>query len=115
MIRFYTLFVVLLTFGGLLNIAFAQNVEFPDENLAKKVCQALNLPAGAAIPKAQLATLTVLDASASEHTAAAEKISDLTGLEHAVQLTELNLSFNQITDINPIAGLTAAHAVRALV
>ena len=104
--RFYTLFVALLVLGGLLNIASAQNVEFRDANLAGKVRSALNLPAGAAIPIAQLETLTVLDASASEETAAAEKISDLTGLEHAVQLTELNLSFNQITDINPIAGLT---------
>lgn len=41
---FYTLFAVLLAFGSLLNIASAQNVEFPDANLANKVRGALNLP-----------------------------------------------------------------------
>ena len=104
--RFHTLCVVLLVLGGLINIASAQNVEFRDANLAGKVRSALNLPADAAIPIAQLETLTVLDASASEETAAAEKIGNLIGLEHAVQLTELNLSYNQIIDIGPLAGLT---------
>ena len=82
------------------------NVEFRDVNLAKKVREALNLPAGAAIPKAQLATLTFLDASAPQDTVAQEKISDLTGLEHATQLMELYLWRNQIRNITPLAGLT---------
>ena len=71
--RFYTLFVALLVLGGLINIASAQNVEFRDANLAGKVRSALNLPAGAAIPKAQLGTLTVLDASASEEYSSGRK------------------------------------------
>ena len=81
-------------------------VTFPDANLASKVRQAINLPAGAAISEAQLATLIVLDVSASPDVAPQEKISDLTGLEHATQLTEINLQFNQIKDISPLAGLT---------
>ena len=79
-------------------MVLAENVEFPDVNLANTVREALNLPAGAAIPKAQLETLTILDASMGD-------IRHLTGLEHATQLTELYLSFNQVRDINPLTGL----------
>ena len=99
--RFYTYVIFTLIFCSSLNLALAENVEFPDINLANKVRAALDLPAGADIPKAQLATLTVLDASAPE-----EQINDLTGLEHATQLTALNLNFNQIRDLSPLTGLT---------
>ena len=81
-------------------------VTFSDANLASKVREALNLPAGAAISEAQLATLIVLDASVSPDAAPQEKISDLTGLEHATQLTEISLQFNQIKDISPLTRLT---------
>ena len=97
--RLYTYVIFMVIFGNWLNFAAAQNVEFPDINLANKVREALNLPADAAIPKAQLATLTVLDAWA-------EQIHDLTGLENAEQLMELYLEGNEINDISPLAGLT---------
>lgn len=35
--------------------------------------------------------------------AAAEGIADLTGLEYASFLTDLNLSHNQITDVSPLS------------
>ena len=77
----------------------------PDPNLAAAVRKALNLPAGAAITEAQLATLTVLNAEAP-NVPPEEKITDLTGLEHATALRELNLNFHQISDITPLTGLT---------
>ena len=104
--RFYTHALLIVIFGSWLNLAAAQNIEFPDENLANKVRTALGLPADAAIPKAELATLTVLDASAPEDAAPAEQISNLTGLEHATQLIEVYLDFNAIVDLRPLAALT---------
>ena len=74
------------------------NVEFPDVNLAIKVREALNLPDGAAIPKAEIATLT-------EFYAPEASIGDLTGLEFATNLTRLNLRDNNLSDISPVSGL----------
>ena len=37
---------------------------------------------------------------------ALKKISDLSGLEYAVNITTLNLSYNQISDITPISNMT---------
>ena len=104
--RFYTYVIFTIIFGSWLNLAPAQNVVFPDANLANKVREALNLPAGAVIREAQLATLTGLDAGATEDTALEAKIRDLTGLEHATQLEWLYLDSNEISDITPLAGLT---------
>ncbi len=74
-------------------------VEFADINLANKARTALGVPAGAAIWNTALAELRELDASG-------EKISDLTGLEHATNLTQLNLESNNISDISALAELT---------
>ena len=104
--RLYTYVIFTIIFGSWLNLAPAQNVVFPDANLANKVREALNLPAGAVIPEAQLATLTDLDAGATEDAALEAKIRDLTGLEHATQLEWLYLDSNEISDITPLAGLT---------
>ena len=81
-------------------------VEFPDVNLAKRVREVLYLPAGAAIPKVQLTTLTILDASTRNDAAPEEMIRDITGLEHATRLLELGLSGNKISNIKPLTGLT---------
>jgi Leucine-rich repeat (LRR) protein/WD40 repeat protein len=97
--HFFTFIIFIIIFTSGLNLVSAENVEFPDANLANIVREALDLPAGADIPKAQLATLTSLSA-------AGEGISNLTGLEHALQLTELYLDFNRISDISPLTGLT---------
>ena len=75
------------------------NVNFPDTHLADEVRQALSLPNGANIPKAQLATLTDLRIPM-------KGITDLTGLEFATQLEVLDLSDNDIVDLSPLAGLT---------
>ena len=88
-------------------------VVFRDANLAKKVREALNLPAGADIPKAQLATLMHLDASVfstgNETQAQFEKIliKDLTGLEHATRLKTLLLVNHRVSNLSPLTDLTS--------
>ena len=85
-------------------------VEFADTTLARKVRQELRLPTGDGveflkIPKSELEKLTTLNNSF------ARDITDLTGLEHATQLRELDISLTGIgnvapLDITPLAQLT---------
>ncbi len=51
------------------------------------------------ITSSEMATLRTFNASNKD-------ISDLTGLEHATNLTELNLTSNRIVDITPLTSLT---------
>ena len=83
---------------ALCGASFAQLVEIPDPNLRRAVREALNLPAGTSIMQADMQQLTGLSASDRQ-------ISDLTGLEHAVNLTDLGLGSNNISDLTPLAGL----------
>ena len=84
-------------------------VEFVDAKLAEEVRSALNLDSKGAhidflkIPEAALAKLTELYSS-SRHLSV--KITNLTGLEHATQLTNLKLSYNDISDVTPLAQLS---------
>ena len=105
-----SIFVVLLLICGLQSISYAQNApddtiaEFVDVNLAKAVREHLGLDTGDGvdilkIPKAELVKLTKLWVVSIE-------IKNITGLEHATQLTELNLHFSQISDITPLEKLT---------
>ncbi len=79
-------------------------VEFVDANLATLVRRALDLDTGDGvdllkIPKEKLTKLRgVYDRVG--------KIRDLTGLEHATELTKLDLFLHQVIDITPLAGLT---------
>lgn len=91
-----------LIFGMLLSaipagVAAIEVVTFNDRNLEAAVRDALGKPTGD-ITDADMAGLTRLDASGRE-------ISDLSGLEHAVNLGFLNLRHNQISDIGALAGL----------
>ena len=79
--------------------AVAQNVVFPDANLAAKVRSALNLAPDADIPLADLQALHDLTAPDAE-------ITDLTGLEKATGLNGLQLYNNPIADFTPIGSLT---------
>ncbi len=86
----------------------ATPVTIPDANLRAAIEEALGKASGAPITKAELRSLTRLEANDSG-------ISDLTGLESATTLSYLNLSSwpsddlpdNNITDISPLAGLTS--------
>ena len=75
------------------------NVVMPDAKLAAAVRKALGLGSNAAITKQKIQGLTELDARDSQ-------IKNLTGLEHATQLTYLFLYNNQISDVSPLRGLT---------
>ena len=84
-------------------ISPAEVVEIPDANLAAAVKAALNLPSSVVLTSHTMLDLTYLDASTN-------KISDLTGLQYATNLSYLHLGYldradNQIKDITPLAGL----------
>jgi len=73
-------------------------VSFPDTELEDVVRDALDKSDGD-ITDADMATLNELDADD-------EEISDLSGLEYAVNLRELDLEDNQVSDLGPLANLT---------
>ena len=74
-------------------------VIIPDANLRAAIETALGKASGAPITRAEMASLTRLEASDSD-------IRDLTGLEFATGLTSLILSGNYIPDLTPLSGLT---------
>jgi hypothetical protein len=78
--------------------AASEDVSFPDANLEAAVRDALRKPEEG-ITVDDMATLGVLDADD-------RGISDLSGLEHAVNLRELDLEGNEISDLGPLANLT---------
>ncbi|MCL0106654.1 leucine-rich repeat domain-containing protein [Peptococcaceae bacterium] len=73
-------------------------VTFLDANLEAAIRDALRKPTGD-ITKVDMAELINLEADR-------RGITNLSGLEYAVNLTSLQLEDNQITDITPLAGLT---------
>ena len=80
----------------------AENTQLriPDDGLRSAIETALGKDAGDAITADEMAELTELVAESAG-------IEDLTGLEHAVNLTRLDLSRNSVKDLSPLAGLTA--------
>ena len=84
--------------------AFAQNVNFPDANLAVAVRSALGLAEGADIPLTSLQGMTQLFASNAG-------ITNLTGLEQATSLRNLQLNHSRITNLTPLSGLTSLTSV----
>ena len=75
-------------------------VEISDPNLSAAIRESLNLPDGIPITQVSMRQLNRLDASNRQITA-------LTGLEHALNLTALNLAGNDISDLRPIVSLLA--------
>ena len=77
-------------------------VIFPDQNLEAAIREALNKPEGP-ITSEDLAGLTVLNAPGRD-------ISDLTGIEHCINLRELHLwGGNKVSDITSLSNLTNLH------
>ena len=74
-------------------------VYIPDANLRAVIEEALGKATGAPITAEEMATLVNL------RTAEAKGISDLTGLEFATNLRNLNIGSNSISDLSPLAGL----------
>ena len=75
-------------------------VTIPDADLRAAIETALRKASGASISRAEMASLTRLEAQDSY-------IRDLTGLEFATGLISLNLSNNIISDLTPLSGLTS--------
>ena len=78
--------------------ASAQVVEIPDPNLEKAVREALELTDNAPLTQQEMLKLTYL-------TPFNQGITDLTGLEHATNLNDLNLGLNRIDNLEPLASL----------
>ena len=76
----------------------SEDVSFPDANLEAAVRDALRI-SEEGITVDDMATLSVLDADD-------RGISDLSGLEHAVNLRDLDLEDNEISDLGPLSNLT---------
>ena len=102
--RFYPLFVTLVAFSSWLNVAAANIVQMPDANLTAVVRETLDLGSNEAITQQALQGLTNLNAQWKQ-------ITDLTGLEHATNLTWLYLWDNQINDLTPIKNLKTLHTL----
>lgn len=82
-------------------------VSIPDLNLEIAIRDTLAIPAPAPITEGDMATLTTLSTGHGALTPDGLKVSDLTGLEYAVNLNELILTSDLVTDLTPISGLTS--------
>ena len=74
-------------------------VTFPDANLEAAVREKLGKASG-------YITVDDMKSMTGKLTARNKNISDLSGLEHAINITELDLWYNQITDITPLKNIT---------
>ena len=88
----------LLTYLTLSLAATAQVIDIPDPNLRAAVENALGKASGAPITVSEMEILKHLEARNAN-------IGNLTGLEHATNLTRLSLGDNAITDISVLSGL----------
>ena len=75
-------------------------VSIPDANLRAKVRSNLGLEADDPLTQQKMQKLTMLS------TGEGAEVKNITGLEHATQLTLLGISKSQISDITPLANLT---------
>ena len=83
----------------LITHAHAQVVSIPDPNLEKAIREALKLSDETAVTQQEMQNLRVLDINGNRG------ITNLTGLEYALNLDYLSVGDNQIRDIHPLAGL----------
>ena len=75
-------------------------ISIPDPNLATAVREMLGLAAGVPITQLDMLTLTALNNTVQKN------ITNLTGLEHAGNLVDVDLGGNEISDITSITKLT---------
>ena len=90
---------ILLIFLSIASTSTAQTVTIPDSNLRAAIATELGKASGDPITVSDMAALRRLTARESN-------INDLTGLEHAINLTSLDLLGNSISDITSLSGLT---------
>ena len=97
---------------GTTHLVAPPRVEFVDANLAEVVRRTLDLDTTGRhidllkIPEAALAQLRHLEYNAEYNASERFRISNLTGLELATQLTTLSLINNNLHDLTPLAQLT---------
>ncbi len=84
----------------LITVEFDHSVDIPDPNLRAAIERELGRTSIAPIMAADMESLTTLEADRTD-------ISDLTGLEAAINLTELRLNANNISDISALSKLTS--------
>ena len=94
----YLVGLVLILFNVASGVGMAQEAWMPDANLRQAVREALELPDDVLLTQLEMKRLTELGADESQ-------IADLTGLEHAINLTSLSLGVNEIRDLSPLARL----------
>ena len=82
-----------------------ESVHIPDSNLRAAIAGALGEAPNAQITVAEMATLERLELNGKH-------ISDLTGLEFAINLNWLNISNNNISNLSPIEGLIKLSELR---
>ena len=78
-------------------------INVSDSNLRKALQAALQVNTNEGITKENLASLTTL---MGKHSLSALYIAELTGLEHCLNLTIVNLADNKISDLSPLSELT---------
>ena len=99
-VNFFLLLSVLwLWLIGLPGVVSAQVVDIPDANLRAAIAEVLDKAPGDPITRAEMETLFALQAGFRD-------ITDLRGIEFAINLKLLYLDFNTISDISAVAGLT---------
>ena len=82
-------------------------VVFNDPVLEAMVLKAMYKPEGdITYAEAEMVTELNLGIERQQHIPEETQIKDISGLEHFINLTSLDLSFHAITDISPLAGLT---------
>ena len=87
----------------------------PDANLRAKVREALGLAPGDVLTQQAMQGLTKLDASLPWNAPASVKVSDLTGIEHATQLTYLDLDYNYLDlDYNKVSNMSVLSSLTQL-
>ena len=89
-----------LTLIVLNNITMAEDVEIPDPNLRSVIEEQLGKGKGETITEDDMKSLRGSFVGWEQR-----GISDLTGLEHATNITTLNLRWNNITDISILGHL----------
>ena len=83
-------------------------VQIPDPNLRALIADTLDKSVNAPITVAEMKRLRNLDACRRRRDGSRDcdwGIRNLKGLEFAINLTRINMSHNQVTDISPVAGL----------
>ena len=81
------------------SLCYAQESWMPDPNLRQAVRAKLGLPADANFTRADLLRLNRLDPYEMG-------VQDLTGIEHATNLTWFSFAENDVSDLSPLATLT---------